>query len=47
MTAAQRGLERRAGAGRPYARVMDPADLLALRSDERAALLLIGLRGDW
>lgn len=43
----RRALERRAGAGRPYARAMDPADLLALRSDERAALLLIGLRGDW
>jgi len=26
---------------------MHSADLLALRSDERAALVLIGLRGDW
>ncbi|CCG01124.1 protein of unknown function [Blastococcus saxobsidens DD2] len=26
---------------------MDTADLLALRSDDRAALLLVGLRGDW
>ena len=32
---------------RPYARRMDPAELLALRSDERAAVVLIGLRGDW
>jgi hypothetical protein len=26
---------------------MDTAELLALRSDDRAALLLVGLRGDW
>jgi len=26
---------------------MDPDDLVAVRSDERAALLLVGLRGDW
>jgi len=26
---------------------MDTERLLALRSDERAALLVIGLRGDW
>ncbi|SEL95782.1 hypothetical protein SAMN04515665_12445 [Blastococcus sp. DSM 46786] len=30
-----------------YRGPMDTADLLALRSDDRAALLLIGLRGDW
>ena len=26
---------------------MDTAELLALRTDQRAALLLLGLRGDW
>jgi len=26
---------------------MDDNELLALRTDERAALLLVGLRGDW
>jgi len=26
---------------------MDDTELLALRTDERAALLLLGLRGDW
>ena len=37
---------RRAAAARSV-RCMDPADLLALRTDQRAALLLLGLRGDW
>ncbi|MGY1723994.1 hypothetical protein [Blastococcus sp. SYSU DS0533] len=38
------GAPRRASA---YRGLVDTADLLALRSDDRAALLLIGLRGDW
>jgi hypothetical protein len=37
----------RDGPGLPRVGRVDAADLLALRSDERAALLLIGLRGDW
>lgn len=30
-----------------YGAVMDSTTLLDLRSDDRAALLLVGLRGDW
>jgi hypothetical protein len=30
-----------------YGRAMPMDHLLALRTDERAALLLVGLRGDW